>query len=82
MIYEIWCNGKLHYTRPEGHPDIREALDLIEKSKCLFGVSAYEVRAQQSVHPTNGGLCSICGSPKWVHGVVGHDFATSTAISG
>lgn len=47
MIYEIWCNGKLHYTRPEGHPDIQEALDLIEKSNRLFGVSAYEVRPTQ-----------------------------------
>lgn len=52
MIYEIWCNGKLHYTRPEGHPDIQEALDLIERTKRLFGVSAYEVRAQHSAHPT------------------------------
>ena len=52
MIYEIWCNGKLHYTRPEGHPDIQEALDLIERTNRLFGASAYEVRAQQSVHPT------------------------------
>ena len=52
MIYEIWCNGKLHYTRPEGHPDIQEALDLIERTKRLFGVSTYEVRAQQSAHPT------------------------------
>lgn len=52
MIYEIWCNGKLHYTRPEGHPDIQEALDLIERTNRLFGTSAYEVRAQHSVHPT------------------------------
>ena len=43
-IIEIWCNGKLHYTRPEGHPDIQEALDLIERCKNLFGVAAYEVR--------------------------------------
>lgn len=43
-IYEIWCNGKLHYTRPEGHPDIQEALDLIERTKRLYGATAYEVR--------------------------------------
>jgi len=68
MIYEIWCNGKLHYTRPEGHPDIQEALDLIERTKRLFGASAYEVRAQQSVQRTvaqpcekhNMEFCSEC----------------------
>jgi hypothetical protein len=81
MIYEIWCNGKLHYTRPEGHPDIQEALDLIERSKRLFGVSAYEVRAQPCVHPTNGGLCAICGGAAWTHSVRDHEFA-APAISG
>lgn len=59
MIYEIWCNGKLHYTRPEGHPDVQEALDLIERTKRLFGVSAYEVRAQQSVQADT---CRECGN--------------------
>ncbi len=45
MIYEILCNGKVHYTRPEGHPDIAEALALIEWHKEICGVSSYEVRA-------------------------------------
>ncbi len=44
MIYEILCNGKVHYTRPEGHPDIAEALALIEWHKKICGVSSYEVR--------------------------------------
>lgn len=44
MIYEIICNGKVHYTRPEGHPDIAEALALIEWHKKICGVSSYEVR--------------------------------------
>ena len=44
MIYEILCNGKVHYTRPEGHPDIAEALALIEWHKKIYGVSSYEVR--------------------------------------
>ena len=61
MIYEIWCNGKLHYTRPEGHPDIQEALDLIERTNRLFGASAYEVRAQQSVQADGAWVCDRCG---------------------
>ena len=47
MIYEILCNGKVHYTRPEGHPDIAEALALIEWHKKICGVSSYEVRPTQ-----------------------------------
>ena len=44
MVFEIWCNGKLHYTRPVGHPDLAECLELIERTQRLFGVSAYEIR--------------------------------------
>ena len=57
MIYEILCNGKLHYTRPEGHPDIQEALDLIERSNRLFGVSAYEVRPTPATADTPPAIC-------------------------
>jgi hypothetical protein len=69
QVYEIWCNGKLHYTRPAGHPDVQEALDLIERCNRLFGVASYEVRLTPraadkggagSAHPDCGdpGCCS------------------------
>lgn len=52
MIYEILCNGKVHYTRPHDHPDVQEALDLIWYQKLHYGVTSYEVR------PTQGALDS------------------------
>lgn len=35
--------------------------------------------AELHVHPTEaggGGLCAECGSPKWCHAVIGHEFVS------
>lgn len=71
MEYEIWCNGKLHYTRPEGHPDIQEARDLIEKQKKLYGKSSYQVRIKPTYCDCDDtkdsefdGTCELCGLKK------------------
>lgn len=44
---EIFWNGKVHYRRPGDHPDVKRALELIEKQRELYGFSLYEVRRQQ-----------------------------------
>ncbi len=31
-------------------------------------------RAQRPARPTSAGLCAECGSPKWCHAVIGHEF--------
>lgn len=42
---EILWNGKVHYRRPgANHPDVKRALELIEKQRELYGFSLYEVR--------------------------------------
>lgn len=45
-MVEIWCNGKLHYTRPSmDDKDVQECLALIKWHKLLTGgISSYEVR--------------------------------------
>ena len=45
-MVEIWCNGKLHYTRPSmDDKDVQECLALIKWHKLLAGgISSYEVR--------------------------------------
>lgn len=39
-----------------------------------------KIAAEQSVHPTDGGLCAICGYPEFKHSAIGHEF--DPAISG
>jgi len=71
MEYEIWCNGKLHYTRPEGHPDIQEVLDLIEEQQRDYGMSEYSVRIARAYCDCDDtresefdGTCELCGLRK------------------
>jgi len=33
-MIEIWCNGTVHYRRPDDHPDVEEARQLIESGAC------------------------------------------------
>ena len=63
MIFEIWCNGKLHYTRPAGHPDLAECLELIERTQRLFGVSAYEIRPTKHAPDVVESAASVSISP-------------------
>jgi hypothetical protein len=50
LEYEIWCNGSIHYTRSAGrHPDIAEAIALIEHRKKSFGRSSYFIRPVMKV---------------------------------
>ena len=80
MIYEILCNGKVHYTRPEGHPDIAEALALIEWHKKISGVSSYEVRPT----PLAPDLVWVCGKCKThnADGVLLCGFCDTPRLSG
>jgi len=56
MIYEILCNGQVHYTRPHDHPDVQEALDLIAQQRRAYGVTSYEVRPTQGT--LDSGYCN------------------------
>ena len=47
---------------------------------CSENAVKRNVAAQQSVQPTNGRLCAICGRPEYSHSPDGHDFRS--AISG
>jgi len=35
---------------------------------------------EHGVHPTDGGLCAVCGYPEYKHSAIGHEF--NPAISG
>lgn len=43
MIEILW-KGIVHYRRPNNHPDVVEAVRLIEKQKILYGESLYSIR--------------------------------------
>jgi len=60
-MIEILCNGKVHYARPDGHPDVAEALALIEWHKKNSGVSSYEVRP--TFNAADLAMCSVHGFP-------------------
>jgi hypothetical protein len=53
-------------------------------SKFLNHVSQVARRArhafQHGVHPTDGGLCAVCGYSEYKHSAIGHEF--DPAISG
>ena len=39
-MIEILCDGKVHYTRPDNHPDVQEAEELIDKGNTLYSTRA------------------------------------------
>lgn len=47
---------------------------------CLAQALITSDAAEQSVHPTDGGLCAVCGYPEYKHSAIGHEF--DPAISG
>jgi len=45
-MIEIMWKDSVHYRRPEGHTDIINAEQLIEKQKELFGFTYYSIREE------------------------------------
>ena len=43
-MIEIMCNGRVHYRRPDNHPDVDEARQLIKRGVAL----AYSLRKVDS----------------------------------
>lgn len=41
-MIEILCDGVVHYRRPDDHPDVQEAKDLIEKGDTLYSIKKME----------------------------------------
>lgn len=37
-MVEIWCDGVVHYRRPDGHADVTEAKELISKGDTLYSI--------------------------------------------
>jgi hypothetical protein len=71
-VYEIFKSYDLlvlacEFAQRTGYSNLETACILVKS-------------AQRSAHPTNGGLCAICGRPKYSHSPNGHDFRS--AISG
>ena len=41
-MIEILCDGVVHYRRPNDHPDVQEAKELIKKGNTLYSINEVE----------------------------------------
>ncbi len=41
-MIEILCDGIVHYMRPDNHPDVDEARELIKKGNTLYSIRKME----------------------------------------
>lgn len=70
--FETWWNINKFRLMEDDEVGLRE----IALAAYLAGKEA----AEQSVHPTDGELCAVCGYPEYKHSAIGHEF--DPAISG
>ena len=57
-----------------------QSIDGYENSVTAVNLRREIEAVEQSVHPTDGGLCAVCGYPEYKHSAIGHEF--NPAISG
>ena len=68
---EVDCFLRFHFSNSASVQILIDDLIIIRDS-----IEAVE----HGVHPTDGGLCTVCGYPEYKHSAIGHEF--NPAISG
>lgn len=70
-VIAAYHRGQNIFRRESVSPLIKYICELEAR---LLAAPDVDTCAQQSARPTSTGLCAECGSPKWCHAVIGHEF--------